>query len=79
MAQIGARGATEVARIHGRSEDGRYRATFVLTSDGRVLRKFDHERSFGVLDQIGIPGRRNRAGLAGVMEQFGYKPDQEQQ
>jgi hypothetical protein len=75
MAKISARGATEVSRVHGTTEYGG--ATLVLTSDGRVLRKFDGERGYGLLGRISDKAKRTPEMLAAVLVRFGYTPDPE--
>lgn len=75
MAKISARGATEIARLHATSET--VSVTLVLTSDGRVLRKFDGMGGYSVLGRVNDPAKRTSAMLAEVARRFGYQPGEE--
>lgn len=72
MAKISAYGAREVARMKGRRPGTDYDATFVITSDGRVLRKIAAQSGYTVLGKV-KPEHQNRDGLARVLAHFGYR------
>jgi hypothetical protein len=76
MAKISARGAREIARIKGyRSLDGdEWTATFVLTDDGRVLRKLDGLTGYSIQGRIKDPKNRTADFLRTiVVRRFGYR------
>lgn len=73
MAKISARGATEVSRVHGLTAGGNG-VTLVLTSDGRVLRKFDGE-GYNLIGKITDKSKRTPVVLTGWLELRGYVLD----
>lgn len=63
MAKISARGAKEVARIKAKSEAGGYSYIFILTSDGRVLKRLSQDSGYTVDHRVRNPENINRAFL----------------
>jgi len=75
MAKISVRGATEIARLRGqKTVDGdTWSVTFVLTSDGRVLRKSEGQSGYSFLGRLKDPKNRNADYLRKLMRlRFGY-------
>jgi hypothetical protein len=72
MAKISARGATEVSRVHGHTAGGNG-VTLVLTSDGRVLRKWDGE-GYNLIGKITDKAKRTPEVLARIFSERGYAP-----
>lgn len=71
MAKISARGATEIARCkaHRKNHDGRYSttATYVLRSDGVILRKGQYDNGYTVWLKLPKSYSVNAAQLHKVM------------
>lgn len=64
MAKISARGAKEIARIKAISPAGDgYTYSFVLTSDGRVLRKGDLDSGYTIVHRVKFETNLNEAFL----------------
>lgn len=74
MAKIGARGATEVARIKTESPAGTS-YLWVMCSDGRVLRRITGElgESYAVFRRHVRPEARNQYLLIGLAIRLGHK------
>lgn len=75
MAKISARGATEVARVKTNQTNAQtldFYVTFVLTSDGRVLRKAA-ESGYGVVARVTDPANRNQGTLERYVRRLGYE------
>jgi len=74
VAKISARGAKEVARFRvttpGAESAGE--TLFVLTDDGRVLRKWPGLTGFSVYGRIKDPAKRTAAFLRGYLKTNGY-------
>jgi len=76
MAKISVRGAKEIARVKGRKTvDGdSWTTTFVLTSDGRVLRKSEGQSGYSYVGRLKDRSHYNTDYLRKLVQvKFGYQ------
>lgn len=71
MAKISARGATKVAEIKATREAVNWTATFVMCSDGRILRKFQGE-GYNVMLKV-AKSKATRETMAFYVSQWGWE------